>query len=224
MKTILLTALFCTATCFGAYETWTSKDGRAAQLDLIKAQGKGDELSGKFRMRNLQTVTIKAADLDEDSAKKLAKAKAATDAANAPDSVFDKTLKDNLVKASGGALGECTDATKPTQYYVFYYTASWCGPCHRFTPTLVDLYNRIKPDNSNFEVVMITWDQEEKAMTDYAVKANMPWPLLKFSAAEGFQNKFKHDVDGIPCVVICDLEGKVVKKTRDLAEIETLLK
>lgn len=224
MKSILLTTLFCTSTCFGSFEPWTSKDGRTAQLDLIKTTGDGDDLSGEFRMKNLQTVTIKATDLDEDSATRLAKAKAAADAANAPDSVFEKVLKDNLVKVSGKSLEKCTDATKPTKYYVFYYTASWCGPCHRYTPTLVALYNKIKPDNSNFELVLITNDRDEKAMTGYAVEANMPWPQLKLSAVRDFGSKFDHGVTGIPAVVVCDLEGKIVKKTRDLAELETLLK
>lgn len=103
-------------------------------------------------------------------------------------------------------------SSRPTKYYVFYYTASWCGPCHRYTPTLVALYNKINPDDSKFELVLITNDRDEQAMTGYAVEANMPWSQLKLSAVRDFGSKFDHGVTGIPSVVVCDLEGNIVKK------------
>jgi nucleoredoxin len=224
--TLLITALF-TSFCFGAYEDWTSKDGRTAQFELIKTTGEGDSLAGEFRMKNGKTVTIKAADLDDSGATKLkdAAAKAIADAApKAPTSVFDDVLDGNLVKLEDKKLAKCNDATKPTKYYIFYYTASWCPPCQAFTPSLVKFYEDNKEDNSTFELVLITSDRDEKSMEKYAVDKKMPWPQLNLSDVGKFSKKFDHGVSGIPSVVVCDLEGKVVAKTRDLNELKKLVK
>lgn len=53
------------------------------------------------------------------------------------ESVFDDILIGNLERLRGSRLKRCEDATHPEKYYVFYYTASWCPPCQRFTPELV---------------------------------------------------------------------------------------
>lgn len=229
MKTILLATALLTATTFAAYEAWTSKDGRSAQLELVKTTGEGDDLAGEFRMKNGKTVTLKISDLNEESSAKLktvaaAPAKDGAAAEEGGASVFDDILDGNLVKLDGKKLKDCKDFVKPTKYYIFYYTASWCGPCQQFTPTLVTFYNETKPNNNNFELVLITSDQDEDDMKDYAIKKNMPWPQLEMSKVEKFEKKFDHGVTGIPSVVVCDLQGKIIAKTTDLNQIKNLVK
>ena len=53
-------------------------------------------------------------------------------------SVFDDVLDGNLVKLEGKSLKKFEQTKRPEKYYVFYYTASWCGPCQQFTPSLVE--------------------------------------------------------------------------------------
>lgn len=227
MKTTLLLSAFFTSLCLGAFEDWTSKDGRTAQFDLVKTTGEGDSLAGEFRMKNGKTVTIKAADLDESGAAKLKAAAEATVAVKAPaatESVFDSVLSGNLVKLDGKKLSKCKDATSPTKYYIFYYTASWCGPCQAYTPSLVAFYDENKEGNTNFELVLISSDQDEDAMKEYAVAKKMPWPQLQMSDVPKFKKKFNHGVTGIPSVVVCDLEGNIVAKTTDLNAIKKLVK
>jgi nucleoredoxin len=113
------------------------------------------------------------------------------------------------VKLSGKSLKSFKDLKKPTKYYLFYYTASWCGPCQKFTPSLVDFYNQKK--NDEFEVILISSDSDEAAMERYAVDKKMPWPQLKISKRDKFKKEFKHPGTGIPNLVLCDLEGKLIK-------------
>jgi thiol-disulfide isomerase/thioredoxin len=221
MKTTLLLSALLTSFCFGAFENWTSKDGRTAQFDLIKISGEGDSLAGEFRMKNGKSVTIKAGatKLKEAAAKAIADAKPQT-----TPSVFDAVLEGNLVRLVDGKLAKCEDATKPTKYYIFYYTASWCGPCQAFTPSLVKFYEDEKEGNDQFELVLISSDDDEKSMGKYATDKKMPWPQLELKSVPKFSGKFNHGVKGIPSVVVCDLEGKIVAKTRDLTEIKKLIK
>ncbi|PXA03780.1 hypothetical protein DDZ13_10865 [Coraliomargarita sinensis] len=121
-------------------------------------------------------------------------------------SVFDDVLLGNLVRLDGKRLKRCKDATRPEKYYVFYYTASWCGPCQRYTPELVEWYEKNK--NDNFELVLISSDGNEDAMEGYAASKKMPWPQLEFKEVGDFKEQFKHGVRGIPSLIVCELDGK----------------
>ena len=207
-----------------AFENWTNKEGKAAKLELVEVIGEGDGKEGVFKMLNGRKVNIKAVDLAEADAKRLAEWKpAAPEAPAAEPSVFDEVLDGNLVILDGKKFAKHELAAKPTKYYVFYYTASWCGPCQAFTPSLVEFYEKNK--NENFELVLITSDDSEDAMEGYAKEKKMPWPQLKQSKVAAFEKKFDHGVTGIPSVIVCDLEGKIVSTNgRNLAELEKLVK
>lgn len=208
------------------FENWTNKEGKTARLELLEVTGEDDAKAGVFKMINGRKVTIKAADLAEADAKRIAEWKPAPaepeEVAGEP-SVFDDVLDGNLVKLDGKRLKRHELESKPTEYYVFYYTASWCPPCQAFTPSLVDFYNKHK--NEKFELVLITSDGDEDAMEEYAVGKKMPWPQLKQSKADSFKKEFSHGVRGIPSVIVCDLKGEIVSRNgRNLAELEKLVK
>jgi nucleoredoxin len=223
-KTILLSILLA-GVSFAGFEKWTNKDGKAAELELVKVTDTAGVKTGEFKMRNGKTISLKAADLSEADAKRLDEWKPAEGAAAATEakpSVFDEMLDGNLVKLEGKSLKKFEQTKPPAKYYVFYYTASWCGPCQQFTPSLVEFYNKHKSDN--FEIVLITSDSEEGDMEDYAKEKKMPWPQLKLAKTEKFKKEFKHGVTGIPSVIVCDLEGKNLGNYRDLAALEKLVK
>lgn len=214
MKITAISVAFCLTTLAHAgYETWISADGRKASMDLVSVTDADGEKVGNFRMKNRRTVSLKASELSSEDAKRLAEwVDPNTPQESAPASVFDEVLDGDLVRLDGKKLKKCDDATHPAKYYVFYYTASWCPPCRAFTPSLVKWYNDNK--NANVEIVLITSDRDEKAMEGYAAEMNMPWPQLKLAKAKTFKGKFNHGVRGIPSVMVCDIEGKLLGNYR----------
>lgn len=89
-----------------------------------------------------------------------------------------------------------------------YFSASWCGPCRRFTPTLIEVYNELS-SKGDFEVIFVSGDEDEESFKGYFSK--MPWLAIPFSDSETrdrLNELFK--VSGIPHCVILDEEGKVV--------------
>jgi nucleoredoxin len=194
-----------------AFENWTNKEGKTAQLELLEVIGEADAKEGVFQMRNGRKVNIKQADLAEADVKRLADWKPAVAAASGAASLFDEALDGNLVILDGKRLKKHELASKPTKYYLFYYTASWCPPCQAFTPSLVNFYKANKPNNDEFEIILVTSDSDEKAMEKYAISKDMTWPHLKLSKADKFQKKFNHPGGGIPNLVLTDLEGKLIK-------------
>jgi hypothetical protein len=61
-------------------------------------------------------------------------------------------------------------------------------------------------------------------MEEYAVAKKMPWPQLKLKDATAFKKDFPHGVSGIPSVIVCELDGKMLGNYRNLAELEKLVK
>ena len=88
-------------------------------------------------------------------------------------------------------------------------------------PVLVDFYEKHK--NENFELVLITSDQEEDSMEKYAKEKKMPWPQLKLKKTQEFKQKFQHGNTGLPSLIVCGVNGEVLgdyrSKLEDLAEL-----
>ncbi|BCX50004.1 alkylhydroperoxide reductase/thiol protein [Haloferula helveola] len=207
MKTYPILAFLFASSLAVSAETWTSADGRTANMTLVEVVEEGGEKVGVFRLNNGKTARLKASQLSDESAERLGE----WVDPNAPKSVFDETLEGNLLRLDGDKLAPCEDATKPTKYYLFYYTASWCGPCQRFTPSLVQFYDEKKSDE--FEIILVTSDRDEASMTKYATSKKMAWPHLKLSKVGSFRSKFKHPGGGIPNLVLTDLEGNIIKSS-----------
>jgi thiol-disulfide isomerase/thioredoxin len=216
MKTlqILLITFSFVSLASAEFGTWTNKEGKSVELDLVKVTQAGGEAQGEFKTRSGKTATIKASDLSEADAKRLAEWQPPA-AVPAPEvvapSIFDKFLHGDLVALDGKSLKTVKDFVKPKKYYLFYYTASWCPPCQKFTPSLVEFYDANKPGNADFEIILVTSDENEEAMEAYAVAKKMKWPHLKLSKVERFKNEFKHPGTGIPNLVLADPEGNLIK-------------
>ncbi len=225
MKTMILISLLSAGVACADFETWTNKKGNTAELKLVDVVDKDGEKAGEFKTRDGRPVTLKSSELSDADAKRLQawEPTAAGTDESAAASVFDSVLDGNLLILKDRELQPHAPESKPKNYYVFYYTASWCPPCQAYTPDLVRFYNRAKRNNDKFELVLISSDREEDAMVEYAKDKKMPWPQLKLSEVRSFGGKFNHSVSGIPAVVVCDLEGNVVARTRDFSELRKLL-
>jgi nucleoredoxin len=91
-----------------------------------------------------------------------------------------------------------------------YFSASWCPPCRRFTPKLIEAYKELASHGKSFEVVFVSGDQDEEAFNAYFAK--MPWLAVPFSDSEGRKGlDGRFEVRGIPHLVILDAKtGEVL--------------
>merc|ERR1719428_1864073 len=91
-----------------------------------------------------------------------------------------------------------------------YFSAHWCPPCRGFTPKLAEAY---KSDlgAKGLEVVFVSSDRGEDDFKSYFKE--MPWLALPYSdraTKDALSKKFK--VNGIPSLIIFDMDGKVITK------------
>ncbi|GMP57976.1 hypothetical protein CsSME_00021830 [Camellia sinensis var. sinensis] len=107
-------------------------------------------------------------------------------------SLFSSSGTDFLIRNNGDKVGIESLIDKKVG---LYFSASWCGPCRQFTPTLV-------------EIVFVSADEDEESFKAYFSK--MPWLAIPFSDSDTrdrLDELFK--VMGIPHLVILDEGGMV---------------
>jgi thiol-disulfide isomerase/thioredoxin len=115
---------------------------------------------------------------------------------------------------------ELKDMTN-NKYFGLYFSAKWCGPCRKFTPKLIEFYNKVE----NFEVIFISLDSDETEFNDYFSK--MPWKSLPFDNDKSEKLSEFFSVQGIPSLVLVDYEGnlltsqgkEIIENNNDMLEI-----
>jgi nucleoredoxin len=113
------------------------------------------------------------------------------------DFVVDKSKKETKVADLKG------------KYVGLYFSASWCGPCKKFTPILTKAYEELKKDKQPFEIVFCSLDKEEDAFGMYF--STMPWLAVPFADRTIIKQLAEHfELEGIPTLVILNPDGKTV--------------
>jgi len=118
---------------------------------------------------------------------------------------MSKFLKNKtLVMPDGTAMDGNPAEFLEGKFVAYYYSASWCGPCQRFTPQLAAKYAELKAAGHSFEVVLISSDRSRESAQAYHRK--MPWPMLEFGQTPGCIL----EVPGYPTLVVFDPNGKPI--------------
>jgi nucleoredoxin len=121
-------------------------------------------------------------------------------------------LDGKLVACNGSSLERFeASSLKGKKYLAIYFSASWCGPCRKFTPQLVNWYKQQKPSLDKFDVIFVSRDRTKEDMLTYMKQDDMPWPALSFIKANQHNSPLeKYAGNAIPCLVLIDGEGKVI--------------
>lgn len=103
---------------------------------------------------------------------------------------------------------EVTLSSYRGKYVLVDFWASWCGPCRRENPTVVEAYNRFR--NKNFTVLGVSLDRQKEAWEKAIVDDNLNWTHI--SDLKYWQSEVVpvYHIEGIPFNVLVDPEGKIV--------------
>ena len=94
------------------------------------------------------------------------------------------------------------------KYVLVDFWASWCGPCRRENPNVVQAYNQFK--NKNFTILGVSLDKQKEAWEKAIVDDNLNWTHI--SDLKYWQSEVVpiYEIAGIPFNVLVDPDGKVV--------------
>ena len=120
-------------------------------------------------------------------------------------------VKGDLVTSSNGTLQIVNDQTfEKKKLIALYFSGRWCPSCRKFTPELVDYYNRVAAAHPEFEVLFVSSDRSGPAMEEYMRDTKMPWPAVKYDKIAEKEELKQYAGSGIPCLVLVDASGKVI--------------
>lgn len=140
---------------------------------------------------------------------------------------FLERFQPSLLILKGEKLVSYPKPKKCPRFVLLYFSASWCPPCHLFTPKLKSWYLANQSRFPDLEVVLASMDRQWAAMEDYVRETKMPWPILAWPNVENSPVE-KLLPQEIPFLVLVDDEGMILMAARgmetSLALIENIMR
>lgn len=128
--------------------------------------------------------------------------------------IRSKLLLKKSETASKKSSVSTSTALEKAKVVGLYFSASYCPPCHKFTPLLKSVYEELSP--KGLEIILIPSDKSREDYESYF--GDMPWFSLPYDTdivSNGFASSIRLDfnVTSIPTLIFFDTEGKMI--TRD---------
>lgn len=95
------------------------------------------------------------------------------------------------------------------KYVLIDFWASWCAPCIREMPRLVETYNTYK--DKGFEIVGVSLDQKKQDWVSAISRLNMTW--VQMSDLNGWKSLASelYGISSIPFTLLVDKEGNIIE-------------
>lgn len=106
-------------------------------------------------------------------------------------------------------------------YVLVDFWASWCGPCRKENPNVVNAYNKYK--NHSFTVLGVSLDKSKDKWLEAIQKDQLNWAHI--SDLKGWKSvgAASYQVRSIPASFLVDPQGKIVAKNLRGAALESTL-
>lgn len=127
-------------------------------------------------------------------------------------------LKAKTPKGDDIALSDYVGKGK---YVLVDFWASWCPPCRKEMPKLVELYNKYK--NKDFEIVGISLDNNNESWKNGIKKLNITWPQISDLKEWDSALAEAYGVESIPHLILIDRDGKIIEDGLDADEMAARL-
>ena len=117
-------------------------------------------------------------------------------------------LKDIAIPDAKGKLHKLSEYVGKGKIVLVDFWASWCGPCCKEMPNVVDAY--AKYNSKGFEIVGVSLDQKKEPWLAAVKRLGMTWPQLSDLKGWKCEAAALYGVQAIPSNVLFDKDGKIM--------------
>ena len=141
---------------------------------------------------------------------------------NMKTSVPGYPFKEIVSEDPNGKSCQLSDYVGKGKYVLLDFWASWCAPCRKEMPLLVELYHTYK--DKNLEIVSYSLDEDEQAWKKGIEQLNMSWPQMSDCKQWESDPVKSYSVQSIPCTILIDPEGKIIQRNLQGEELTNLIR
>lgn len=117
---------------------------------------------------------------------------------------------DFSMQTPAGETVNLSDFISKNKYTLIDFWASWCGPCRKEMPSVVEAYKEFK--DKGFDIVGVSLDENADKWKEAITALNITWPQM--SDLQGWNNAGAklYGINSIPATVLVDQDGTIVAR------------
>ena len=108
------------------------------------------------------------------------------------------------------------------KFVLIDFWASWCGPCRRENPNVVQAYNQFK--DLGFEILSVSLDRDRNRWIRAIEEDGMIWKHVSDLKGWGNEAAGLYGVRSIPHTILLDREGRIIARNLRGAALEQTLR
>jgi thiol-disulfide isomerase/thioredoxin len=130
-------------------------------------------------------------------------------------------IEDFTMPSIEGAPMSIMSEVRKNRITVLDFWASWCGPCRKETPLMVEIYKNYKDKGLGF--VGISLDEDGDAWKQATDQLGIVWPQM--SDLKGWENAAAQmfNITSIPHTIVVDQNGKILRRGLRAQQLEQFI-